>query len=61
MKEYTIIHNVQITKILTLPDSVELGLRDKQYLENVLKHDINKAQEFDDVLILETKIFELEK
>lgn len=61
MKEYTIIYNVQITEILTMPDNIELSLKDDNYLANTLKHDVNGNQRFDDVLVIGTKIFEMKK
>lgn len=61
MKEYTIVYNVQITEILTMPDNIELSLKDDSYLANTLKHDVNGNQRFDDVLVIGTKIFEMKK
>lgn len=61
MKEYTIVYNVQITEILTMPDNIELSLKDDKYLVNTLKHDVNGSQRFDDVLVIGTKIFEMKK
>lgn len=61
MKEYTIVYNVQITEILTMPDSIKLTLKDDNYLANTLKHDVNGNQRFDDVLVVGTKIFEMKK
>ena len=61
MKEYTIVYTVQITEILTVPDHIELSLKDDNYLANTLKQDVNGNQRFDDVLVLNTKIFEMQK
>lgn len=61
MKEYTIVYNVQITEILTMPDNIELSLKDDNYLANTLKQDVNGNQRFDDVLVIGTKIFEMKK
>lgn len=61
MKEYTIVYNVQITEILTMPDNIKLSLKDDNYLANTLKHDVNGNQRFDDVLVIGTKIFEMKK
>lgn len=61
MKEYTIVYNVQITEILSMPDNIELSLKDDNYLTNTLKHDVNGNQRFDDVLVVGTKIFEMKK
>lgn len=41
VKEYTIVYTVQITEILTVPDHIELSLKDDNYLANTLKQDVN--------------------